>query len=212
MRCAVCGFANPEGTSRCLRCEAALDPSNPHSPLWRGKSPALLGTVIAAEPPSLEPPDPSLLAMVGRPLTILTVSILAIYALFALGSPLTFLLFVLAGVALLWILRPWNILALLLFARFRGARRETLVPVQYFRVRDDAGQEHLVRRKGHLLSGHIMPGDELALWGRWRHGVLHMQHGLILRTHTHIVPWPRSLTLFWVAQLLEGLRALLRRS
>lgn len=212
MACARCGFSNPTGVSRCLSCGAPLELPGDRVPLWRGRAPALLGTVIAAEPPSLEPVDPSLRTIVGKPILTMAVFLLAAYALLTLLSPIGLLLLFLFGVGLLRLLRPWNVLALLLFYRSRGRRAENLVPVQYFRVRDSAGQEHVVRRKGHLLSGHIMPGDDLALWGRWRRGVLHMQHGLNLRTHAHLVPWPRSLALFWLSQLLGGLRALLRGS
>lgn len=214
MTCPVCGTWNPEGASRCLRCHHPLpiaealptrSAGTSTRPRWRGHPPALIGTVIAVEPLQMEPPDLSALHLLAKPVLALFVPLVALWALLSLANPLFLLLFALCLVFLLRVVRLGNLLPLFFLARMR--RVEELLPVQYFRVRDERGHEHVVRRKGHLVSGHVMPGDEVALWGHWRHGVLYMQRGLNLRTHTHLVPRSRSFMAFLVSTSLDRLFA-----
>jgi len=70
-------------------------------------------------------------------------------------------------------------LSFFLFGYWLRGKKE--VPVQYFRVRDHLEREHLVRRKGYL-DGHVMPGDNVELWGRLRDGILYLSRGTNLTT------------------------------
>lgn len=73
------------------------------------------------------------------------------------------------------------------FIRGRGQSGNNSVPVQYFRVRDDSGNELQIKRKGYLASGNIQPGDRVAIWGRWVAGTLNLSQAFNLRTNTSVV-------------------------
>jgi hypothetical protein len=160
--------------------------------LWpRRPEPDLVGTVIAADAVYYEPPDLDALRLLNRALLLLEflgLPFMLLWALLKFAGPFSLILGILGLYLFFRFISPGNLLALLgIFHLLRPTRaREDQVPVQYFRVRDRSGQEHLVRRKGHLRSGHIMPGDEVALWGSWRGGVLHLRGGLNVRTQAQI--------------------------
>lgn len=60
------------------------------------------------------------------------------------------------------------------------------VPVRDIRIRDSAGQEFLVRMKGQLTSGSVSVGDDVAVEGWDRHGMLLFRRGYNKRIRTAI--------------------------
>ena len=60
------------------------------------------------------------------------------------------------------------------------------IPVRDIRLRDPAGQEHLVRIKGDLLSGSVAVGDDIDAGGYDRHGTLMFRRGMNKRIGTAI--------------------------
>lgn len=177
--------------------------------LWR-REPDLVGTVIAAEPLYYEPPDFDGIRLLNRLLLIvefLGLPFLMLWALLKFAGPFSFILGLLGLYLFFKFLSPSNLFALLgIFHFLSPARaREEQVPVQYFRVRDCAEREYIVRRKGRpgrSLEGHLMPGDEVALWGHWQGGILHLRSGLNLRTRAQITVPPSYSWAFLVLNLL----------
>lgn len=170
-----------------------------------------MGTVIAADQVYYEPPDFSGLRLFNRSLLIiefLGLPFLLLWALLKFAGPFSLILGLLGLYLFFKFISPSNLFALLgIFHFLKPSRaREDQVPVQYFRVRDRSEREHIVRRKGHLRSGHLMPGDEVALWGRWRGGILHLRSGLNLRTQAQINLQP-SYSWVWLALNLALLTA-----
>lgn len=182
----------------------ALIPRAPGSLGWLSRRPELVGTVIAADQVYYEPPDFDGIRLLNRLLLLiefLGLPFLMLWALLRFAGPLSLILGILGLYLFFKFISPSNLFALLGLFHFLTPRRarEDQVPVQYLRVRDpSAEQERIVRRKGHLRSGHLMPGDEVALWGRWRGGVLHLKSGLNLRTRAQIVMQP-SHSWAWLA-------------
>jgi hypothetical protein len=128
--------------------------------------------VIAVDPPYEEPADFNVPRLLGR----FALSIM----LFVLLSPV---------ILLCLIFRLSTLLHLLLVAAMfgqHGFARGRHVPVVNFRIRDAGGAERQVRMKGFPRQGNVMAGDELALWGTWRHGVLFFRRGYNLRTDSWI--------------------------
>lgn len=170
--------------------------------LWQ-REPNLIGTVIAADQVYYEPPDFDGIRLLNRLLLIvefLGLPFLLLWAFLKFAGPFS-LIFGLLGLYLFFrFISPSNLFALLgIFHFLSPARaREEQVPVQYFRVRDLSEREHIVRRKGHLRSGNLMPGDEVALWGSWRGGSLYLKSGLNLRNQAQITVQP-SYSWVWLA-------------
>ena len=157
------------------------------------RAPELVGTVIAADQVYYENPDFSWARTLNRLLLLvefLGLPLLLLWWLLAYAGPLSLILGVLGLFLLFKFLSPHNLFAMLgifhLLNPFRRESRVAQVPVQYFRVRDSSQREYIVMRKGHLLSGNLMPGDEVALWGSLRRGTLHLQRGMNLRTGAQI--------------------------
>lgn len=152
--------------------------------------------MIAAEPPYHEPPDFDLPGTLNRALLFfefLVMPILLLWGLLAFFGPFSFVLGILGLYFFLRFLSPSNLFAVLgIYRMLNPTRQDEQVPVQYFRLRDRQEREHLVRRKG-VLQGHLMPGDDVALWGRWRRGLFRMSGGMNLRTGARLaVQRPRS--------------------
>jgi len=135
--------------------------------------------IMSADPLMHEPPDFDgfraatravwLLLFVGSP-------ILIVYGLFQLAGVLPALL---ALFVILWSLRflsPTNLFSLFHLAVMlnpMGRRTNESVPVRYYRVRTMVqGDERIVRVKGHLNLGNILPDDIVTFQGPWRGGVL----------------------------------------
>jgi hypothetical protein len=60
------------------------------------------------------------------------------------------------------------------------------VVVRDLRLRDSAGQEHLVRVRGELVAGNLTVGDEVEVEGYNRRGTLMFRKGLNRRTRSEI--------------------------
>jgi hypothetical protein len=64
------------------------------------------------------------------------------------------------------------------FMLIRGLfSQRPMIPTCDYRLRDAAGQEHLIRVHGYLRSGGMSIGDEIAAEGIDRHGTLLMRRG-----------------------------------
>jgi hypothetical protein len=61
------------------------------------------------------------------------------------------------------------------------------VPVRDIRVRDEEGQEHLVRLRGELVAGNLNVGDEVEVEGFDRRGTLMFRRGRNKRTRAEIL-------------------------
>jgi hypothetical protein len=74
------------------------------------------------------------------------------------------------GICLLPILiwRP-GLISLILFGR-----KDTRIPTRYLRMRDQNGQNVMVRMKGEPTRGSITQGDHISCWGRWDGGTLQL--------------------------------------
>lgn len=156
-------------------------------------SPDVTGTVIATEPLYYEDPDfdgPRFLNGLLLLTEFLGFPILVLWYFMTYYGPVSTILAIMALLFFFRFINPLNLLAMLgifhLLNPFRSRSRSEQVPVQYFRVRDPSQREVIVRRKGHLRDGHIMTGDEVALWGFFRGGTLHFRRGLSLRTGARI--------------------------
>lgn len=141
------------------------------------------------EPAHEEPADWNWPRFFNRMLLLvefLGLPLLLLWTLLRLG-PISIILAILALVFLFKFASPTGMFNSLRILRFLNpfARGER-VPVQYFRVRDGSGRECIVRRKG-VLDGQVMAGDEVALWGRFRNGILQLSHGRNVRTRASLV-------------------------
>lgn len=99
------------------------------------------------------------------------------------------LLAVAGMIYLLRFITPSNLLSMLYMnAALNPLRRQErdMVPVRYFRVRDDEEREWMVRVKGNFRLGNISTDDLVSLWGRWRGGTLFVKRGYNYRTRSHI--------------------------
>jgi hypothetical protein len=155
---------------------------------WR----VLHGTIIQADPPYMGHPDFSWLGLAVK-------ATLLILAIIVLG-PIVIGVFVgLAVVALMVsFLFPRNssqtsgclsslasqMVGFFLTKRMVGSKPE--IPVRDFRLRDDDGQEHLIRIKGELVSGSLGVGDEVEVQGIDRRGTLILRRGTNKRTRSEI--------------------------
>jgi hypothetical protein len=80
-------------------------------------------------------------------------------------------------VMLISILRPGAFSGLMPLVFWRRAEPERLTAI-FLTVRSfDTGETHLARIKGRLMEGTAAAGDEIALWGRWRRGILLVSKG-----------------------------------
>ena len=77
-----------------------------------------------------------------------------------------------------------QIIGFFLTGKLFGSKEQ--VPVRDIRLRDDSGQEHLVRIRGELFAGNISVGDEVEVEGFNRRGTLMLRRGLNKRTRAEI--------------------------
>jgi len=186
---AVSPTARPLGADA-LRDHRDSSPALPSNSFWR--QPDVVGTVIAADAVYYEPPDFDGIRFLSRALLLielLGLPFLLLWALLKFAGPLSLVLGLLGLYLFFKFISPSNLFALLGIFHFLSparSQREEQVPVQYLRIRDHWEQEHIVRRKGHLRYGHLMPGDEVALWGRRRSGMLDLRRGVNLQTKAAI--------------------------
>ncbi len=91
------------------------------------------------------------------------------------------------GVLLMVPLLLWRpLLGSLMFFR----RQPKQLPARYLRVRDQAGQEHVVKVKGEIARGMVAQGDELSFWGRWDNGTLVMSRAFNHGTNSAVLLRP----------------------
>ncbi len=146
----------------------------------------LSGTVIALEPPYMSKPEPNWLIMLLK--FLVGLAILP----FVLGIALAF--------SILSYLPPFNywrgkpgfisnvasqVIGFFLTGKLFGPKDQ--VPVRDIRLRDAAGQEHLVRLRGELIAGNMNVGDEVEVEGFNRRGTLMFRRGRNNRTHSEIL-------------------------
>jgi hypothetical protein len=140
-----------------------------------------VGTVIAADPPHDEPPDPN----PGRTF-LLVLYALPLLALLPLALMIFLILFIPLRLVGIRGFSLWPMLTLLGVLGQRGGNGARTVPVRNLRLRDVEGREQQVRIKGHLVGGVADRGDPVLVWGRRRDGVIHLHHGRNLRTDARI--------------------------
>ncbi|MEI8043859.1 MAG: zinc ribbon domain-containing protein [Verrucomicrobiota bacterium] len=152
----------------------------------------LTGRVIMMEPPHQERLDFDwyrfftklmwLVLLVASPFLLL-------HALLVKLGALPALLAVAGMIYLLRFITPSNLLSMVYMnAALNPLRRQEreMVPVRYFRVRDDDELEWMVRAKGNFRLGNISTDDLVSLWGRWRGGTLFVTRGYNHRTRSRI--------------------------
>lgn len=192
----------------------AAAPAFPRPP--RGR---ITGRVIAIEGPHTEAADFDPARALARILWML----LAVAAPFAIAGaafeaagPVAALI---VGLFFLFALRwlsPANLFALFHLAVLLnplGRRAPDGQPVRHLRIRDTArGGEHIVRVKGTLPAGNIMPDDLLTVWGPVRAGVLHARAAYNHRTRAAVAvdrqrAWKSLFAALLAALLLASLLA-----
>lgn len=162
------------------------------------------GRVIAMDAPILERPDFDVCRFFTKTLWLILLVVSPLIFLHAVLVTLGAVPALLAVVGLLFLVRflsPTNLFTLyhlMVLINPLGRRNEgEQVPVRYLRVRGEDGEsEHVIRMKGALTLGNVMPDDIVSFWGRWRRGVLHARYAFSHRTQAWI-ELQRSYT--WVA-------------
>lgn len=152
----------------------------------------LVGRVILVEPSCQEKPDFDWYRFLTKLLWFLLLiasPFLLLHAILVKIGALPAILAVIGMIYLLRFITPSNMFCLLqlhaILSPFR--RHETeMVPVRYFRVRDDDEAEWMVRMKGNISLGNISADDLVSLWGRWRGGTLFVKHGYNHRTRSRV--------------------------
>ncbi len=152
----------------------------------------IVGRVILMESAYQEKPDFDWYRFFTKLLwffLLLASPLLLLHAVLVKLGALPALLAVAGMIYLLRFISPNNLLSLLhlhtILSPFR--RHETeMVPVRYFRVRDDDETEWMVRMKGHIGLGNISTDDLVSLWGRWRGGTLFVKRGFNHRTRSRV--------------------------
>lgn len=152
----------------------------------------LVGRVILMESAYQEKPDFDWYRFFTKLLwflLLLASPLLLLHAVLVKLGALPALLVVAGMIYLLCFITPNNLLSMLhlhaILSPFR--RQETeMVPVRYFRVRDDDETEWMVRMKGKISLGNISADDLVSLWGRWRGGTLFVKRGYNHRTRSRV--------------------------
>ena len=140
------------------------------------------GRVIVVEPPLPERPDFDVCRALTRMICLLLlVTVGIVFAIIALIGQLLF-------ARLFSIMKLFAFYHIMAGANPLGRRYEReQTPVRYLRIRGEDGEsEYVVRMKGTLTNGNLMPDDLVSVWGRWRHGVLHARRAFSHRTETWI--------------------------
>ncbi|MDO8126002.1 MAG: hypothetical protein Q6359_02110 [Candidatus Brocadiales bacterium] len=149
------------------------------------------GEIIAQESAYSEPPGFNIFNIVTRlcwGVIFLGIPFIIFQTVWAILGAGTFILSIVILYFILRHLNPLNLLALLhLFSFFNPFhRREEQIPVRYFRLRDEAENEYVIRIKGFYKAGNIGLGDMVTFWGRWRDGVLFTRKGYNDRTRSKV--------------------------
>lgn len=151
----------------------------------------LSGTVIAIDPPYMAKPEfkwPSFLIKLTIGLAIFPLIIGAIIAgvffslinsLFGFGRNRPGFFSSLAS----------QVVGFFLTGKLFGPKEQ--VPVRDIRLRDEVGQEYLVRIRGELVAGNLNVGDEVEVEGFDRRGTLMFRRGRNKRTRAEILVKPK---------------------
>ena len=171
------------------------------APLMRSQGQSILtesprgnvnGRVIIAEPAHQEQPDFDWYRLFTRILWLLLLVILPLVILRGVLQYLGGLPALLTFVGFLFLLRfvsPTNLFMVMqLSQRLNPAPQGAmeLVPVRYFRVRQDDDSEVLVRVKGVFTHGNIGQDDLVSLWGAWRQGTFQAGRGYNHRSRSWV--------------------------
>lgn len=147
---------------------------------WR----KLTGTVIAVEPPYMAKPETAWLRILLKlAMGIVLLPVILGVVIGVLIAGFTFSLLGIGGSRFFSSLAS-QIIGFFLMGKLFGQKEQ--VPVRDVRLRDDSGQEHLVRIRGELVAGNINVGDEVEVKGFNRKGTLMLRRGKNLRTRAEI--------------------------
>jgi hypothetical protein len=144
-----------------------------------------VGTVIAAEPVLREPASLRPALALHRALIcleVLAIPVVAALWFLSAGRILPLLALLGIGFVVLRFLRPGSLLGMIGMSRLLSPQRGGDVTVRQYRLRTVQREEVAARATGELRGAHLMPGDEIEAWGRWRWGVLHLRSMANLRT------------------------------
>lgn len=147
---------------------------------WR----KLTGTVIAVEPPYMAKPETDwlrILLKLAMGILLLPVILGVVIAGMIVGKTFSILGI---GASKFFSGIASQTIAFFLTGKLFGPKEQ--VPVRDIRLRDDSGQEHLVRIRGELFAGNISVGDEVDVEGFDRRGTLMLRRGLNKRTRSEI--------------------------
>jgi len=148
---------------------------------WR----RLRGTVIAIEPPYMAKPESNwllkfILGIILSPfiigLTIFLVIFSTFFSMFTGGRS--------GGPGLVSNIIS-QVVGFFLTGKLFGPKDQ--VPVRDIRLRDDSGQEHLVRIRGEIVAGNMNVGDVVEIEGYNRRGTLMVRRGWNKRTRSEIM-------------------------
>lgn len=143
-------------------------------------------TVIATEPVLREPARlraPQLLHRLLIAAEVLLAPLVAGLWLLSSGRILPLLAMAVVIFAGLRLLRPTGLLGLVGLTQLFSSRRPARdTAVRHYRLRSADGQEVTASAVGEQRGGHLMPGDEVEAWGRYRWGVLALTEARNLRT------------------------------
>ena len=150
---------------------------------WLGHR-RLVGTVIGVDGPYLAKPESTVLGFLATAalLPFIAVVLVALIPIWLVLS----LLFSRGGGGRRGLLGGFGSQFTGLLVTRSLLRREKEEPVRDIRVRDDDGDEHLVRLRGDLVAGALGPGDDVEIEGWNRRGTLMFTRGWNRRTRTEI--------------------------
>jgi hypothetical protein len=162
-------------------------------PRWPGRRHKnVSGEVIAVEATHMEPPGFNIFYFLTRlcwGIIFIGIPFLILRTLWAALGGLAVILSIVILYYSLRNLNPLNLLALVHLLGFFNPfhRREDQLPVRYYRLRTEEGNEHVIRLKGHYKAGNCSLGDMVTFWGRWRNGTFFARKGYNERTASKIL-------------------------
>lgn len=169
-----------------------LRPPEPEKRRRPRRPKSITGEIIAQETTHPEPPGFNIFYVITRlcwGILFIGIPFLIFRSFWAALGPFSLILSIVILYYTLRNLNPLNILALVHLLGFFNPfhRREEQLPVRYFRLRTEEGDETVVRIKGHYKSGNCAVGDLVTFCGRWRHGTFFARKGFNQRTGSKIL-------------------------
>lgn len=200
-KCPRCGLMNPSGVTSCGACGlvrssggagGALTTSTPPTtagggavfpkPHARGAR-AVSGIVIHVDSVYMTKPESSL----GKFLLKVCVALMLLPLVLILGVPLLMLSWLFGRSSRSPGLPSGLANQFLSFWLTSKLFKKDDVPVRDIRVRDLSGVEHLVRIRGHFITGNVNVADDVTMEGVDRGGTLMFRRGTNHRTHCEIL-------------------------